>query len=310
MTGYRVLIVDDDEATHDVVGTYLRLAGFRVSGCRDGSDAPQVASDVRPDLILLDIQMPVRNGFDTIEALRRDPSLRDVPVLFLSSLRREDFKVRGLELGAEDYITKPCSKPELLARIRAAVRRSRRYRRVQGVLEGELAQIGLATLLQTLELGRKSGVISLPDLDAEIVVSEGALAQIRLGTIHGDDALARALFVDKGHFSVAMTDVATSADAALSRGTMGALMAAMQSVDDARRSTSPMFDDNPLLELGEGAKVYPLLAEWAELSPVLAHTLIVRMSGTLEQNALVLRRAFDEGLVTVFGDKPLGGEAI
>ena len=127
MKRFCILIIDDDEAAHEVLGEYLELAGFRVLHARDGAEGIQTMEELGPDLALLDVNMPVMDGFKAMEVIGKDRKLRDIPVLFLTSLDRYNLKIKGLELGAEDYIVKPISIGKILARIRAALRRSENH---------------------------------------------------------------------------------------------------------------------------------------------------------------------------------------
>ena len=121
MSGERVLVVDDDPHIRQVVGFALRKAGFEVVEAEDGARALVEFRRVGPDLIVLDITMPEMDGTDVCRTLRKE-SL--VPIVFLSSRDEEIDRIVGLEIGGDDYVTKPFSPRELVARIRAVLRRS------------------------------------------------------------------------------------------------------------------------------------------------------------------------------------------
>ena len=116
----RVLIADDDPQIRDVLRLALEREGFVVDTASDGAIALERIAKQAPDLLVLDIGMPKMDGFETIKALRADTAL---PVLFLSARDDEIDKVLGLELGGDDYVTKPFSPRELIARIRAILKR-------------------------------------------------------------------------------------------------------------------------------------------------------------------------------------------
>src|SRR5579883_176751 len=133
----RVLIVDDEPETLKYVGANLRVRGYEVVTAADGSEALQRAEEDRFDLILLDITMPGPDGFAVCEALRRSST---VPIIMLSARGQEKDKVKALDLGADDYITKPFGIEELLARMRSALRRSQQETGPSGPLViGDLA---------------------------------------------------------------------------------------------------------------------------------------------------------------------------
>ena len=115
-----ILVVDDKLSVITLVRDYLTENGFHVVTAENGREALFVARDANPDLVLLDIMMPEMDGFDFIRAYRKE---RDVPIILLTAKLDEMDKVIGLELGADDYITKPFGMRELVARIRAVLRR-------------------------------------------------------------------------------------------------------------------------------------------------------------------------------------------
>ncbi|MFO0612222.1 MAG: response regulator transcription factor [Polyangiaceae bacterium] len=122
-----VLVVEDDPTLRLGLVKTLRSAGFRVETAKDGREGLEKALADRPDLVLLDVMLPEKNGFAVCEELREaDP---DLPILFLSAKGEEEDKVRGLRLGADDYVVKPFGVSELLARVDAALRRHRRKER-------------------------------------------------------------------------------------------------------------------------------------------------------------------------------------
>jgi DNA-binding response OmpR family regulator len=115
-----ILVVDDKKSLQEMVKAYLSEEGFRVVTADNGREALFVARHEKPDLILLDIMMPEMGGYDFIRVYGRE---RDTPIILLTARLEESDKVLGLELGADDYVTKPFSPRELTARIRAVLRR-------------------------------------------------------------------------------------------------------------------------------------------------------------------------------------------
>jgi two-component system OmpR family response regulator len=121
MTGGKILIVEDDQALLDVLKYNLTKEGYDVVTATDGIQALEVARGSKPDLILLDIMLPKMSGFDVCRILRKETT---TPILMLTAKDEEVDKIVGLEIGADDYMTKPFSMRELLARIRAMLRRA------------------------------------------------------------------------------------------------------------------------------------------------------------------------------------------
>jgi two-component system alkaline phosphatase synthesis response regulator PhoP len=120
MSGKKVLVVDDDVKTVELVKLYLNRDGYRVITAYNGNDALALAREAQPDLIVLDLMLPGVNGLDVCRILRRES---DVPIIMLTALTTDDDRLTGLDLGADDYVTKPFSPRELAARVRAVLRR-------------------------------------------------------------------------------------------------------------------------------------------------------------------------------------------
>lgn len=120
----RILLVEDDEAIRRMVAFNLSRAGFETVEAGDCQSARVALTDRRPDLVLLDWMLPDMSGPEFARALRRDDLTRDVPIIMLTARSMEDDKVRGFDSGADDYITKPFAARELIARIRAVLRRA------------------------------------------------------------------------------------------------------------------------------------------------------------------------------------------
>ncbi|SPJ32341.1 phosphate regulon transcriptional regulator PhoB [Kushneria phyllosphaerae] len=119
-----VLIVDDEAPIREMIAMALEMADFRILEAEDAITAHELVVDERPDLILLDWMLPGVSGIDLARRLKRDPITRDIPIVLLTARSEEDNKVQGLESGADDYITKPFSPRELIARLKAVLRRT------------------------------------------------------------------------------------------------------------------------------------------------------------------------------------------
>ncbi|NLW13030.1 MAG: response regulator, partial [Trueperella sp.] len=118
----KILVVDDEPTIRELLSASLRFAGFDVATAQDGAEAIRVERDFQADLVVLDIMLPDMDGFEVLVELReREP---DLPVLFLTAKDDVQDRVRGLEVGADDYVTKPFSLEEVVARIHAILRRT------------------------------------------------------------------------------------------------------------------------------------------------------------------------------------------
>ena len=125
MSKGKILIVEDDRDIAEMVEYNLREEGYDTISAFNGEDGVRLAKKESPDLIVLDIMLPIIDGFEVCRILKKEQITADIPIIILSAKSRETDKVVGLELGADDYITKPFSPRELIARIRAILRRGR-----------------------------------------------------------------------------------------------------------------------------------------------------------------------------------------
>jgi DNA-binding response OmpR family regulator len=137
-----ILVVDDEPNIADLIELYLTRDGFRVVKATTGEDGVRAVSDHRPRLVVLDVGLPDVDGLEVCRRLRQTST---IPVIFLTARDSEVDRVLGLELGADDYVTKPFSPAELVARIKAVLRRT------EGPAAAEILQVGTATI----DLGRR-----------------------------------------------------------------------------------------------------------------------------------------------------------
>jgi len=135
MAGKRVLVVDDDAKTLELVRLYLKRDGYRVFTAYDGIEALRLARESYPDLIVLDLMLPGIDGLQVCRTLRAES---DVPIIMLTARTTDRDKLTGLDLGADDYVTKPFSPRELAARVRAVLRRLPGERGPTEIKQGEL----------------------------------------------------------------------------------------------------------------------------------------------------------------------------
>jgi two-component system, OmpR family, phosphate regulon response regulator PhoB len=163
MTG-NILIVEDERAIREMVEVALSRAGFR---CRQAADVPAAESLLRqdlPDLVLLDWMLPGMSGVDYARRLRREPATRDLPIILLTARTQEDDKIQGLDSGADDYVTKPFSPRELVARIRAVLRR-----RAPGTADAAVEARGLRLDPATHEVRAGERLLALGPLEFRLL---------------------------------------------------------------------------------------------------------------------------------------------
>jgi len=165
---HTILVVDDEPQIVHLVRAYLEQAGFRVVTASDGEQALTVARHEKPDLVLLDVLMPRMDGLEFTRRIRRE---RDVPIVMLTARAEETDRVVGLELGADDYVTKPFSPRELVARVRAVLRRARAPAEATPVLRAG-----------SLALDRLSHVVSVSDQPVELTPTEFGILETLMTT--------------------------------------------------------------------------------------------------------------------------------
>jgi DNA-binding response OmpR family regulator len=136
MSGKKVLVVDDDVKTVELVKLYLLRDGYRVITAYEGREALRLAREFHPDLIVLDLMLPGISGLEVCRTLRAES---DVPIIMLTAMSADDDRLTGLDLGADDYVTKPFSPRELAARVRAVLRRIPGERGPEKIEHGSLS---------------------------------------------------------------------------------------------------------------------------------------------------------------------------
>jgi len=124
-TKLQILVVEDETALVEILRYNLEKEGFTVNAATDGEAALEAIADHKPDLVILDWMLPHVSGLEICRQLRRKPETRDLPIIMLTARGEEADRVRGLEVGADDYVAKPFSPSELIARVRAVLRRAR-----------------------------------------------------------------------------------------------------------------------------------------------------------------------------------------
>ncbi|MGJ0492260.1 phosphate regulon transcriptional regulator PhoB [Methylobacter sp.] len=152
MSRFKILVVEDEDAIRGMLMMVLEQAGFMPIAAADAEEAQKMLDENLPDLILLDWMLPGISGVEWARRLKKDQTNRELPIILLTARGEEEDKVRGLEIGADDYMTKPFSPKELVARVRAVLRRSGK---IQGSAQIELGDLVLDTEQHRLSIGDK-----------------------------------------------------------------------------------------------------------------------------------------------------------
>jgi two-component system alkaline phosphatase synthesis response regulator PhoP len=182
---HRILVVDDDHQIVRLIAAYLSQAGYEVLTAFDGDGALRLIRSERPDLVVLDLMLPDKDGWEITRTVRATPSLAQLPIIMLTARVEDADRIVGLELGADDYITKPFNPREVLARVRAVLRRS----------GGEPAP---ARVLQVgrLRLDLDRHVITRDDQEIELTPTEFDLLKVFME--YPGHAFTRSELIEKG----------------------------------------------------------------------------------------------------------------
>ena len=241
MAKQQLLLVDADSRSVRVLEVSLKKAGYSVTTAKDGLDALQKIELSMPDLILSDTRLPKMDGYALVRRLKEHADWAQIPVVFLTSQKSIEDKIRGLELGVEDYLTKPIFVRELIARVNLLLARrtregiaTRQHPQTGGRtrFSGSIADMNVVDLLQTFEVSRKSGIVHLTNGDsaADIFFRDGKVVDAALGRLGGEEAVYRALIWNDGEFEVEFTKVENPD--AIESSTQGLLMEGMRRVDE------------------------------------------------------------------------------
>jgi DNA-binding response OmpR family regulator len=162
-----IVVVDDEAPAREMVGEYLRLHGFEVTACDGGASLRQAIARQRPDLIVLDLNMPEEDGLSIIRTLKQQSA---VPIIMLTATAGAIDRVVGLELGADDYLAKPCELRELLARVRSVLRRTAHAGEAAAPRPRDLIRFGTKWLDLQAQLLRDDGGNEYPLASSEFAL--------------------------------------------------------------------------------------------------------------------------------------------
>ncbi|HEX8825272.1 MAG TPA: response regulator [Archangium sp.] len=248
MAKQHLLLVDGDPKSLRVMEVSLKKAGFSVTTAIHGKDALEKVQISPPDLVLADTKMPEMDGFELCKTLKSDERFKHIPYVFLTNQKAVEAKVKGLELGGDDYLTKPIYIKEIVTRVTMILQKAdkekiERRETTKGGFAGNLADMGVVDLVQTFEIGRKTGNISIKgERVATIYFKEGRVIDAEMGRLKGESAFYRLLNATEGEFEVQFT--ALDRPERIEVSTQGLLMEGMRRLDEWGR----MLEQLPPLE--------------------------------------------------------------
>ena len=240
MAKQKLLLVDADPRSVRVLEVSLKKAGYSVTTATDGLDALAKIESLTPDLVLSDTRLPKLDGYTLVRKLKDRPEWASIPIVLLTSQKSIEDKIRGLELGVEDYLTKPIFVRELIARVNLLLARrtqeniaaSRSTVSGRTRFAGSTSDMAVVDLLQTFEVSRKSGVVHLRSgsQDGHIFFREGKVVDAELGRLRGEEAIYRALIWNEATFEVEFKSVPN--EDVIGGSTQAILMEGMRRVDE------------------------------------------------------------------------------
>jgi CheY-like chemotaxis protein/uncharacterized membrane protein len=235
-----LLLVDGDTKSLRVLEVSLKKAGFNVTIALNGADALAKVETAAPDLIISDTKMPEMDGFELVERLKQHAEWTHIPFIFLTAQSDVEDKIRGLELGVEDYLTKPIYIKEIITRVKILLQKKQREsledanrRNTRTKFAGQLADMAVVDLIQTIEISRKSGVIHFKHPDGKrgtLYFRNGKVIDGELGRLAGEEAVYRLLLWNEGEFEVEFKNLRRRDVIELS--SQGLLMEGMRRVDE------------------------------------------------------------------------------
>ncbi|RKH80669.1 response regulator [Corallococcus sp. AB045] len=317
MAKQHLLLVDGDAKSLRVMEVSLKKAGFSVTTAIHGKDALEKVQISPPDLVLADTKMPEMDGFELCKTLKSDERFKFIPFVFLTNQKSVEFKVRGLELGGDDYLTKPIYIKEIVTRVKMILQKAEKERiekreTTKGGFAGSLADMGVVDLVQTFEIGRKTGVISIQGERTGVVYfKEGRVIDAELGRLKGENAFYRLLNTFEGQFDVQFTTLDRTERIEVS--TQGLLMEGMRRLDEWGR----MLEQLPPLETVFEIDYHQLADRLSEIPDEVngllrlfdgkrALSRVVEDSDFEDLAALgIISKLYFEGLIRELGNAPL-----
>lgn len=290
-----ILFVDDDPVIQKLLKTHMQRSKFDTLHVMSGYNALSIVDENHIDLIVLDIDMPQMDGFQTLQNLRtRDSS---IPVIFLSCLDSEDLKTKGLELGADDYIVKPCSIAELIARIEAVLRRTRPSGLKKGEITGNTEVFSISDLLQMLVLTKRNATITLADIEGGFVIWDGKIVAARQGGFRGMDGIVRLFLLESGSFILRYDEI-PKVSGKFEQDIGSLLLEVNLRIDELRESMQSIGSGNIMLQLQAAPSDFPEIEVLQDSFPMSLVELVALLQGDLEDGLNLVKRAVEKKVLS------------
>jgi DNA-binding response OmpR family regulator len=246
----KILLVDSDPRSSRVLEVSLRKAGYNVTCAQDGAAALELTAHQAPDLVISETKLPKVDGYTLVRKLKERAESSGVPVIFLASHRSVEDKIRGLELGVEDYLTKPIFVRELLARVNVVLARrthealatQRASSSMQTRFAGSIQDMTVVDLVQTFEVSKKSGTVTFKSGStlAHVWFRDGKVIDAEAGALRGEEAVYRMLVWNEADFEVDFGPILR--DEVIEAATPALVMEGMRRADEWGRLVEQLPD--------------------------------------------------------------------
>jgi CheY-like chemotaxis protein len=308
MSKERILVVDDELDNRVMMRYFLESWGYQVDLASNGQEALDKVNENQPRLVLLDLEMPIMNGFETCDRLKTAPDTEHIPVIMFTGLEQTADKVKGIRKGADDYVVKTVDPEELQARIEMILRRTSRYETREGASGGEESQVSgsLADLqfpeaVQLVLAYGKSGVMHLVDGDREarVYLKEGRVVQAEFEQAEGEEAFYKLAFWKSGQFRFQVCE--PDAKQTITASGTNLLIEATRRLDEWNLISNkiPSFDVTPhRVPLADGNSIRLTPADWRVLRLADGERSITQIAEELEMDGFEAGR-LTFGLLTV-----------
>ena len=258
MAKQQILLVDADSSSARVLEVSLRSAGFTVTTATSAENALAKLEHGPPDLILTDTRLPDSDGFGLVREVRSRSEMKDVPIVFLTEQGALEDKLRGLELGVDDYLAKPIFVREVVTRVHMLLARRNQQRIAAESLartrfSGSLEDVAVVDLLQTIAVSGKSGVamVKRGDREAQLYFQKGQLIDAEVGDLRGEEAVYRTITWTTGTFDLEFRTV--DHPVVIEASTNALLMEGLRRVDELGRLAEQLPPEHTLVDVDHEA---------------------------------------------------------
>ena len=258
MAGERVLLVEDEPLIARMLQDCLAPLYVEIVHVTNGLQALEAVAKNPPDLILLDVMIPELDGFEVARKIKSDPNTAHLPIIFLTALSQVKDKVKGFQLGADDYITKPFHFEEVQARVTGALQRADAARALRAAtggrgIQGRLRDMSLPSLIQFIEMERATGVLSLSrdEERGHIYFDGGRIVNAVMAGVAGEEAVYRLLRWDEGTFDMERLPGGEPAEPTITKSNQNLLLEGMRRRDELERLQARLPPPHTRLKLAD-----------------------------------------------------------